>query len=97
MLLTTIPIEKIIKEMNLEIITCSESETMDISTSDVNRPGLQFAGFFDYFASERIQVLGKVEMTYLQSMDPSFRQQQLERFFDYEFPCLIVSRNMDIL
>jgi len=96
MLLTTIPIEKIIKEMNLEIITCSESETMDISTSDVNRPGLQFAGFFDYFASERIQVLGKVEMTYLQSMDPSFRQQQLERFFDYEFPCLIVSRNMDI-
>ena len=67
--MTTIPIDNIIKELDLEVIYCSDTQNLDIVTSDVNRPGLQFAGFFDYFASERIQVLGKVEMTYLETMD----------------------------
>ena len=89
--MTSIPIENIVEELGLEIIYCSESQCIDVNTSDINRPGLQFAGFFDYFASERIQVLGKVEMTYLENMDPYVRDQQLNRFFQYEFPCLIVS------
>ena len=94
--MTSIPIEKIVKELDLEMIYSSESQYIDVSTSDINRPGLQFAGFFDYFASERIQVLGKVEITYLENMDPIVREQQLNRFFQYEFPCLIISRDMDI-
>ena len=35
---------------------------------------------FDYFAVERVQVIGKVEMTYLDSMDPDIRQKRLDRF-----------------
>lgn len=94
--MTTIPIDNIINELDLEVIYCGDNQNIDIVTSDVNRPGLQFAGFFDYFASERIQVLGKVEMTYLETMDPEVRQQQLEKFFQYDFPCLIITRNMEI-
>lgn len=94
--MTSIPIDNIVKELGLEVIYSSESQNIDVSTSDINRPGLQFAGFFDYFASERIQVLGKVEMTYLENMDPVAREMQLNRFFQYEFPCLIISRDMEI-
>ena len=94
--MTTIPIDNIINELDLEVIYCGENQNIDIVTSDVNRLGLQFAGFFDYFASERIQVLGKVEMTYLETMDPEVRQQQLEKFFQYDFPCLVITRNMEI-
>ncbi|HZJ82766.1 MAG TPA: HPr(Ser) kinase/phosphatase [Clostridia bacterium] len=92
----SIPIESIVEELGLEVIYCHENKSLDVSTSDINRPGLQFAGFFDYFASERIQVLGKVEMNYLDTMDPDFRFQQLDRFFRYDFPCLIISRDMEI-
>ncbi len=94
--MTSIPIDNIVKELGLEVIYSSELQNIDVSTSDINRPGLQFAGFFDYFASERIQVLGKVEMTYLENMDPVAREMQLNRFFQYEFPCLIISRDMEI-
>ncbi|HZJ82763.1 MAG TPA: HPr(Ser) kinase/phosphatase [Clostridia bacterium] len=94
--MTLIPVEHIVNELGLEVIYSPGSQTIDVSVSDTNRPGLQFAGFFDYFAYERIQVLGKVEMTYLENMDPNDRDQQLNKFFQYEFPCLIISRNMGV-
>lgn len=92
----SMPIDNIVKELGLEVIYSSESQRIDVNTSDINRPGLQFAGFFDYFASERIQVLGKVEMTYLGTLDPRIRHQRLTTFYQYEFPCLIISRGMEI-
>ncbi len=94
--LPSIPIDNIVEELGLEVIYCHDSRPLVVTTSDINRPGLQFAGFFDYFASERIQVLGKVEMTYLETLDPDFRLQQLDKFFQYDFPCLIISRDMEI-
>ena len=39
-----------------------------LSITDVNRPGLQFMGFFDYFDPRRLQVIGKAEVTYLKGL-----------------------------
>jgi HPr kinase/phosphorylase len=94
--MSSIPIENIIQVLDLEVVYEGNSLTIDIETSDINRPGLQFAGFFDYFAQERIQVIGKVEMTYLDSMDPAIRSKQLDRFFGSGIPCLVISRNMEV-
>jgi len=94
--LSSIPIETIIKKMDLEVIYPGKSSSIEIQTSDMNRPGLQFAGFFDYFAYERVQLLGKVEMTYLEKMDPEKREEYLDKFFQYEIPCVIISRNMEV-
>ena len=46
----------------------TEEERLHFANSDVHRPGLQLAGFFDYFAAERLQVIGKAEMSYLSSL-----------------------------
>lgn len=94
--LISISIESISKDLNLEIIHSDKDSRIDISTSDVNRPGLQFAGFFDYFAMDRVQVLGKVEMTYLETLDEKIREIRLKQYFDHKVPCIIVSRNLDI-
>lgn len=91
-----IPVSTLAKALNLEIIYAGESENIEVTTSDINRPGLQFAGFFDYFGNDRIQVLGKAEMTYLKEMEPNKRKARLEQFFSYDFPCLIVSRSMEV-
>ncbi|MGI6538766.1 MAG: HPr(Ser) kinase/phosphatase [Caldicoprobacterales bacterium] len=92
----SISIEDMIRVLDMEVVYEGKSLSIDIETSDINRPGLQFAGFFDYFASERIQVIGKVEMTYLESMDPDIRKERLIRFFGSGIPCVLISRNMEV-
>lgn len=95
--MSSISIENIIDTLNLEIIYCDQDTlSIDIDTSDINRPGLQFAGFFDYFAHDRIQVLGKVEMTYLKQLDEDIRRKYLDKYFSYDIPCTIISRGMEI-
>ena len=95
--MSSLPVENIINTLNLEVIYCDQDTlSIDIDTSDINRPGLQFAGFFDYFAHDRIQVLGKVEMTYLRQLDEDIRGRYLDKFFSYDIPCAIISRGMDI-
>ncbi|NLB43036.1 MAG: HPr kinase/phosphorylase, partial [Clostridiales bacterium] len=94
--MSRISIEDMIQVLDMEVLYEGKSLSIDIETSDINRPGLQFAGFFDYFAVERIQVIGKVEMTYLDSMDPDNRKVQLDRFFSSGIPCVLISRNMEI-
>ena len=94
--MSRISIEEMIQVLDMEVLYEGKSLSIDIETSDINRPGLQFAGFFDYFAKERIQVIGKVEMTFLESMDPDNRIVQLDRFFSSGIPCVLISRNMEI-
>lgn len=94
--MSSIQVDRLVKALNLEIIYSAESTTVDIETSDFNRPGLQLAGYFEYFAKDRIQVLGKVEMTYLESLDPELRKKRLDEYFQYEIPCVIISRKMHV-
>lgn len=94
--MSSVPIESIVNAFDLEVIYVGNNVEIGVTTSDINRPGLQFAGFFDYFASERIQVLGKTEMTYLEGLEPEIRFKRLCQFFSYGIPCVIVSRGMDV-
>lgn len=87
----------IIEEHNLELIYAPEGyEEIPITVADVNRPSLQIAGFFDYFDPARIQILGKVEHTYLEQLTAEERTQKLEKLFMQPIPALIVTRGMEI-
>ncbi len=80
----------------LELIELSPSTRTewDIRTADLNRPGMQFCGFYEYFAFERPQVIGKVEMTYLENLSQQKRRAMLKKYFSFDIPCLIVCRGM---
>ena len=55
----TISLEKIIKEFSLEILNMpDEPKNLQISTTEVNRPGLHMAGYFEFFDEKRIQIIG---------------------------------------
>lgn len=60
-------ITKLIEDLMLDVIVKGDDEKK-VDISNINRPGLQLAGYFDYFAHERIQVLGKAEMSYLDNL-----------------------------
>ncbi len=82
------------QQLNLEVLVESTKSELDVSVTDVNRPGMQLVGFYEYFAYERPQVIGKVEMTYLESLDPVVRRQSLERYMSYPIPCIIIGWSM---
>lgn len=89
-------ISQIIKKFNLEnSLSDIDYEHIQITQSDVNRPALQLAGYFDYFDAERVQIIGKVEYTYLSRMDKNLREKILERLFQFHIPCLILCRELE--
>ena len=83
-----------ISSLSLQVISPSTVKEWEVNTADINRPGLQFVGFYEYFAYERPQVVGKVEMTYLESLPEDILEERLERFFSFPIPCLIICRGM---
>lgn len=89
-----IAIEKLIKDLKLEIIV-SGDKNKSIATSDINRPGLQFSGYYDYFGRDRVQVIGMAEWSYLGKMDPGLRYKRLKDFFEFDVTCVIISRNLE--
>ena len=87
---------KIVKEFMLEKIVYSpEFDDILITSTDINRPGLQLDGFFEYFGNERVQVIGKVEMTYLGRMTPEQRYNSLFALFSTGIPCVVIARGME--
>ncbi|MGM9593990.1 MAG: HPr(Ser) kinase/phosphatase [Candidatus Onthomonas sp.] len=87
----------IIKEFNLKVIRgCANYERVRIRRSSINRPGLQLVGFYDYFDSDLVQLLGMMEWTYLTGLSSEERQKRFDDLFSRPVPAVIVARNLDI-
>jgi len=63
--------------------------------AEINRPALQLAGFFDFFSSDRLQIIGLVEHKFLENMDDGSRKAALDRVFAYRFPALVLCRGLE--
>ncbi|MBP1744264.1 MAG: hprK [Firmicutes bacterium] len=90
----SVSVEDIIKDFNLEVILKGEKNNQ-IEVSDINRPGLQFAGFYSYFANKRIQIIGKAEWSFLDAMQPALREKRLGKYFEFPNPCTILTRGQE--
>ena len=78
-----IALSKIVEEFHFEVIVRPERfEEIMIETPEINRPGLALAGFYGVFEQERIQLIGKAETKYLQSLDPDAKRLMLHKLVD---------------
>lgn len=85
-----------VKLFDLEILhPGSDYETTMLTITDVNRPGLQFLNFYDYFDPRRLQVIGKAEITYLNGLSPEQRKKCFDALFLYDIPALVLARDLD--
>lgn len=91
----TVELSKIINEFKLEEVYAPNRDIL-IETADVIRPGLQIAGFFDYFDPQRIQIMGMVENTYLTGLSVEDRIKSLDALFSHKIPAIIITRNLEI-
>ena len=91
-----VKLSKIVNEFSLEILHKGKDyDEAALTIVDVNRPGLQFAGFFEYFDPRRLQVEGKAEHTYLDTLTPEARKKSYSDLFSYDIPALVLSRAME--
>ena len=91
-----VKLSKLIDEFGLEVLRGAKNyQERVIATEDVNRPGLQLTGFFDYFDPERLQVIGLVEITYLSGLSEEERRRRFQMLLEQEIPALIIARGME--
>ncbi|MBS6396341.1 MAG: HPr(Ser) kinase/phosphatase [Clostridiales bacterium] len=86
----TVSLNKMIEKLELKnLVPEIETDGIEISSPDINRPALQLAGYFEHFACERVQIIGYVEFTYLKSLDKEEKMENYERFMSSKIPCVI--------
>lgn len=92
----TVAIQKLIDKMGLENLTPEINlEEIVITQTDVNRPALQLAGYFDYFDSNRIQVIGHVEASYLETIGPEKELEMMRKIMEHKIPCIVYCRSLE--
>ena len=91
----SVPLTALVKEFNLQVAYAStDYESIRLTVEDVARPGLQLAGYFDHFEPMRLQVMGNVEMSYMDKLSQAERAVTFDRLFSYKFPALLIARNI---
>lgn len=90
-----VSLKKIIDELSLEVVFSPvDAEKIFVDENEVNRPGFQLMGFYEYFNPERIQILGKMEFAYLSTLDDQTRYDRIKTLMSYRIPALIIAREL---
>lgn len=88
----TIELSRIVKEFSLEVLNMPEEVL--VSSNETGRPGLQLAGYYEYFDPNRIQILGMNEIGFLQGFDEQERAKRVEEFFAKKPVAVVIARNL---
>ena len=91
----SVTFENFIAQLNLEVLSVpDDTQKIKITSTEVNRPGLLISGFSKDFDPSRIQILGRMEFSYLDSLDHDVKIERMNNLFGREIPAVIVTRNM---
>lgn len=91
----SVKLSKVVEKLNLKNLTPDVDMTQkEVVVPDMNRPALQLTGFFEHFASDRVQIIGYVEYTFLGTMDDESKQKVYDMLLSYKIPCIIFCRNL---
>lgn len=86
----------LIKKFDMELVSGEEGINRPITTTDISRPGLEIAGYFEYYPAERLQLLGKTELTFFEKLNPSDRTERMQKLCTDITPGIIVTRDMEV-
>lgn len=91
-----VKVSDLVREFHLEIICGEEGLKRPITTADLYRPGLEMAGYYEFHPHDRVQILGKTELTFFDRLSSEERMDRMQRLCSpEETPCIIISRGME--
>ena len=93
----TVTVKMLVDKLKLKVVYGNEELLAKaITTADISRPGLEMAGYFDYYSPERLQLVGMKEWSYLKTMTANNRYSVFANIFREETPAVIVARGLEI-
>jgi len=76
-------------DLKIRLVAGENGINKRITVPDINRPGLTLAGFYDFFAFDRIQIFGLGETAFMRQMSDEQKEKTYGRFFSYDVLCCI--------
>ncbi len=93
--MASVSVSELIRKMKLVNLTPDINvEEIKISQPDINRPALQMAGFLEHFETGRVQIIGFVEYTYMEKLDPKVKKERYEHILCDDTPCYVFCRDL---
>ncbi|NLN92227.1 MAG: HPr(Ser) kinase/phosphatase [Candidatus Hydrogenedens sp.] len=93
-----IPVSRLLErnanDMDFKLLAGFQGIDRPVYTWDINRPGLALSGYLDYFANDRVQILGNTEIHYMERVDPAELANRVVNMLAFEIPVFILSRNL---
>ena len=90
----SVPLKDLVREFRFTVeYAATDFDAIRLTVADLSRPGLQLAGYFNHFEPVRLQVMGNVEISYLQKLTPAERMLAFDRLFSYKIPALVIARD----
>jgi len=84
------------QELQLEVLTESLASQIEITVSDIHRPGMALMGFVENFLPERIQIIAQTELTYLATLSPEGVAAAIDRLFQFSMPLIVVCKGLEV-
>lgn len=92
----SVPLSQIAEALNLTDVYIAENyKEINISTVEINRPGLELTGYLEFFDNKRIQVLGNTEFSYLGRYGPEAQKMVIDSIFSFGPPAVIICRDIE--
>ena len=91
-----VKVSELVNRFNLEVISGEEGLGRPITVAELYRPALEMAGYFAHHPKERVQILGRTELSFFDGLKPEEKRDRMTRLCDPKTPCICVSRGMDV-
>lgn len=93
--MASVKLSKVIEKMKLENLTPDiDIDHIKVTQPDINRPALQMAGYFEHFDATRLQIIGFVEYTYMESMTEERREEVYSKLLSFDIPAIVYCRDL---
>lgn len=93
--MASVSLNKVIEKMKLKNLTPEiETKGIKITQSDINRPALQMTGYFEHFDANRLQAIGFVEYTYMESMSEEDKKKNYDLLLAFPIPAVVFCRDL---
>lgn len=86
----------LMEKFTMELVSGEEGINRPITTSDLSRPGLEIAGYFAYYPKDRVQILGKTELSFFEKLQRHEKEERMNALCTSITPAIIVSRELEI-
>ena len=93
---SSVKVSKLIENYDLKLCNPGiDTDKIKITVPDINRPSLEWTGYFEHFDSLRVQIIGFTENSYVEQMDKESKFAIYEKLMSQRFPCIVFCRGME--